>query len=46
LEVYDCLRMGEGVGGETNPNFMNALEIWCNLISMNSSIMLLFAFLL
>jgi hypothetical protein len=27
LEVYDCLRMGEGVGGETNPNFMNALEI-------------------
>ena len=31
LVVYDCLRKGEGVGGETNAIFMSALKIWCNL---------------
>ena len=46
LVVYDCLRKGEGVGGETNAIFMSALKIWCNSVTINSYVMLLFGFLL
>jgi hypothetical protein len=46
LVVYDYLRKGEGVGGETNAILMSALKIWCNLIAINCYMMLLFGFLL
>jgi hypothetical protein len=46
LVVYDCLRKDEGVGGETNGTFMSALKMWCNLITINCYMMLLFGFLL
>ena len=35
LVVYDCLRKGEGVGGETNAIFMSAWKICCNLITIS-----------
>ena len=46
IGLYDCLRKGEGVGGETNAIFMSALKIWHNLITINCYMMLLFGFLL
>ena len=46
LVAYDCLRKGEGVGGETNAIFMSALKIWYSLITINCYMMLLFGFLL
>ena len=35
LVVYDYLRKGEGVGGETNAILMSALKICCNLITIS-----------